>query len=278
MIKTTQAGNGFREQVLRIMDRKHHWAWPYFSSKGLTKDQLKIHFQQEYVVYVRDFPVYLARIHGQNPPAAVRRMLAENIYEEDTGGLSLGRSHPELFLSMMEGLGYRTEEFQRVTLLPASRIYRTWLNRISSNKDWVIGAAALTVFVEGSINDRQEIVNPSQSKTLTDIEDVVKKHPLVQYHGLPPERMDLVRAHQMVEAGHRHDAYDMILGHAVGSKRQRAVIDCLNRSLYLWLRYRDGIARACGLRPSSEPTNSPRTRLGRTAIATPRPGSSCAKS
>ena len=30
-------------------------------------------------------------------------MLADNIYEEDTGGLSLGKSHPELFLTMMSG-------------------------------------------------------------------------------------------------------------------------------------------------------------------------------
>jgi pyrroloquinoline-quinone synthase len=90
----------FQEELLRIMDRKHHWAWPAFANGTVTIDQLKRHFQQEYGVYVRDFPVFLARIHGQNPPAPVRRMLADNIYEEDTGGLSLGKSHPELFLTM----------------------------------------------------------------------------------------------------------------------------------------------------------------------------------
>src|SRR5438093_3999093 len=118
------------------MDRKHHWAWPSFSGNTLTKDQLKIHFQQEYAVYVRDFPVFLARIHGQNPPPSVRRMLAENIYEEDTGGLSLGESHPELFLSMMEGLGFPVDSFEAIHLLPASRTYRAWLDRVSENRDW----------------------------------------------------------------------------------------------------------------------------------------------
>ncbi len=248
IIVKNQTTNPFRERLLRIMDHKHHWAWSYFSSHALTKDQLKIHFQQEYAVYVRDFPVFLARIHGQNPPADVRRMLAENIYEEDTGGLSVGRSHPDLFLTMMEGLGYAPEDFQNITLFPASRLYRQWLDRVSANKDWVVGAAALTIFVEGSINDRQEILTPSSPRKPAEVEDVVKKHPLVQHYGLSPDCMDLVRAHQMVEAGHRHDAYHMIVNHAMGPGQQRQVVACLTKSLRLWLRYRDGIARACGLK------------------------------
>ncbi|MGH7232062.1 MAG: TenA family transcriptional regulator [Nitrospiraceae bacterium] len=247
MIVKDHAGKPFCEQLLSIMDRKHHWAWPAFSGTILSKEQLKIHFQQEYAVYVRDFPVFLARIHGQSPPPEVRRMLAENIYEEDTGGLSLGQSHPELFLTMMEGLGYAREDFHTISLLPASRFYRRWLDRISSNKDWVIGAAALTIFVEGSINDRQEIQAPSPPKTAAEIEDIILKHPLVQHRDISPACMDLVRAHQMVEAGHRHDAYRMIVQHAVEPVQQKNVTACLKQSLRLWLKYRDGVARACGI-------------------------------
>jgi len=237
----------FREQLLSLMDRKHHWAWPRFADGTLTQDQLKIHFQQEYAVYVRDFPVFLARIHGQNPPAPVRRMLADNIYEEDTGGLSLGKSHPELFLVMMEGLGFSAKDFEQIKLLPASRIYRAWLDAVSIRRDWVPGAAALTIFVEGSINDRQEIQRPSKPKTKGEIEAAIARHPLVRHHGVPPACMDLIRAHQAVEAGHRHDAYDMVAGHAVTAAQQKAVLTCLKKSLSLWLRYRDGIARSCGL-------------------------------
>lgn len=248
MLKTAQSQRRFREQILAIMGRKHHWAWPSFSSNALAKPQLKIHFQQEYAVYVRDFPVFLARIHGQNPPAEARRMLAENIYEEDTGGLSLGRSHPDLFLTMMEGMGYQRKAFERIELLPASRAYRKWLDRVSVSRDWVIGAAALTIFVEGSVNDRQEISNPSKPKSKTEIEEIVKKHPLVQHHGVSTDCMDLVRAHQMVEAGHRQDAHAMILDYAVTSTQQQNVLACLTTSLRVWLRYRDAVARACGLK------------------------------
>jgi pyrroloquinoline-quinone synthase len=238
----------FRERLLAAMDRKHHWAWPHFTGNSLAKEQLKIHFQQEYAVYVRDFPVFLARIHGHNPPPEVRGMLAENIYEEDTGRLSLGRSHPDLFLTMMEGLGYSRPDFERIRLLPASRMYRAWLERATGNKNWIIGAAAMTIFVEGSVKDRKEIMNPSKPKTEAEIEDVVKQHPLVQHHGVSPECMDLIRAHQMVEAGHRHDAYEIVLTHASRKADQQAVLACVERSLRLWLRYRDAVAKACGLK------------------------------
>jgi len=239
--------SAFLEALLQIMDEKHHWAWEYFSSGRLSKVQLKTHFQHEYAVYVRDFPVFLSRILGTNPPLSVRHMLAENIYEEETGGLSLGKSHPELFLTMMEGLGFRRQDFERVRLLPAARTYRTWLERMSSHRHWVIAAATLTIFVEGSVKDRQEILSPPAKRHPEEIESIINLHPLVRYHGVSPSRMDLIRAHQLVEAGHRHDAYDMVVNYTPPALRQ-SVLTCVRKSLSLWLNYRDAVARVCGIK------------------------------
>jgi pyrroloquinoline-quinone synthase len=174
-------------------------------------------------------------------------MLAENIYEEDTGGLSLGKSHPELFLQMMGGLGFPPSTFDDVALLPGARRYRIWLERASSHRDWVVGAAVMTVFVEGSIKDRKELSEPTKPKTAEEIELIVQQHPLVQHYNLPPDAMDLIRSHQMVEAGHRHDAYHMVVNHARTRRQQEAILRSLNTSLRLWTAYRDGVARACGI-------------------------------
>ena len=62
----------FQNQLLHIMDQKNHWAWKHFSGPSMNKAKLKVHYQQEYAVYVRDFPVFLARIYGNNPPLEVR--------------------------------------------------------------------------------------------------------------------------------------------------------------------------------------------------------------
>jgi len=51
----------------------------------------------------------------------------------------------------------------------------------------------------------------------------------------------------MVEAGHRHDAYHMVVNHAKTRSQQETILRYLNRSLTLWTAYRDGVARACGI-------------------------------
>ena len=237
----------FQHRLLTIMDRKDHWAWPVFAGGSLSKAQLHRHFQQEFAVYVRDFPVFLSRIHGHNPPLAVRSVLAENIFEEDTGGLSLGISHPNLFLKMMKGLGFSSRSFEDIPLLPASRRYRAWLDRISRQSDWVLGVAVMTIFVEGSIHDRRELTSSSQLRTPREIEKHIKDHPLVRHHGLSPSHMDLSRAHQLVENGHRHDAYNMVLTYAKDAKQQKGILSTLQQTLNLWLQYRDGIAQSCGI-------------------------------
>jgi len=69
----TDSLEAFRERLLSVMDRKDHWAWTWFAGGTITRPQLKIHFQQEYAVYVRDFPIFLGRVHGKNPPMTVRK-------------------------------------------------------------------------------------------------------------------------------------------------------------------------------------------------------------
>lgn len=238
----------FQNDLLRIMEEKHHWAWSEIVGPAISKSQLKIHYQQEYAVYVRDFPVFLARIHGKNPPLEVRRMLAENIFEEDTGQLSLGASHPALFLKMMRGLGFRASDFETIHLLAATRRYRKWLDQVSDSPDWVLAAAVMTIFVEGSVNDRKELAGSARKKSIQQIQRKLRTHPLVRYHGVSPESLDLIRAHQMVEAGHRHDAYDMVVHYTSSPSHQKKILEALQQTLTLWLQYRDGVALACGLK------------------------------
>lgn len=238
----------FRERLFDVISRKQHWSTPYFNGSTATKAQLNIHFRQEYAVYIRDFSVLLGRLLGKNPPWQMRRQLATTIYEEETGGLSLGKPHQELFLQMMLGLGYPRAEFRDVELLSRSFAFREWLDAICLNEEWIVGTAILTLLVEGSANDREEVFNQHQKKSKSEIEDIVTKHPLVVYHGLDPEHMDLVRAREMIEPCNRRTVYDLIVKEAIASKQHALVLEHLEEGLQLWLQYRDGIARSCGLR------------------------------
>lgn len=234
--------------MLAVMDRKLHWAYPSLTRAALTRKQLFVHFRHEYLVYVRDFPVLLARALGVTPPFAdVRRALAENLYEEQTGGLSRTDAHPTLFLEMMEGLGFERAAFEDddAWLHPAARLYRDFLRERSAASPWQAAVALLTIFVEGSVNERAELAGTYVRR---DAEEAVREHVLVKHYGCPPEAMRLTRAHAEVEGGHRADAWRIVLANAAdGTDAARAVAETCAHALPLWHAYRDGVAEQMGL-------------------------------
>jgi pyrroloquinoline-quinone synthase len=235
-----------QERLLRILDRKDHWAWPWFAEGRVPLPRLLPHFQQEWDVYVRDFPQLLARVMGHpDTPQDARAMLAANIYEEQTGGLSGSSSHPELFLRMMEGCGFSRFDFAAVRRLPAADAYRTFLDEVSGLDHWVVGAAVLTIFVEGSVNERRELRNTS-AESAAEIEAAIRQHPLVRIHRVDAKFLELQRVHKKVEGGHRLDAWRMVLDHTPTALEDH-LVQRVEGALDRWLAYRDDVARACGI-------------------------------
>ena len=231
-----------QERLLALMDRKHHRGWPAFTRPGLSRAQLVVHFGQELGTYVRDFPVLLARVLGQGPPDDVRRALAENLFEEQTGGLSGGVAHPELFLRMIDGLGIDREAITSAPLLAASARYRAFLDDVSARAPWVVGAAVLTIFVEGSAHERSELTG---ARVHLPVEEAIARHPMVLHYGCPASSMGLVRAHRAVEGGHRKDAWAMVLENA--GPHEDSIVESVMRASELWQRYRDGVCAAASI-------------------------------
>jgi pyrroloquinoline-quinone synthase len=232
----------FQEALLQTLDRKDHAAWRRWTGPGVRPEQLRLHYQQEWAVFVRDFPRFLGLVHGHCPVASVRRALAANLYEEETGGLSFQRPHPELFLDLMEALGFRRAEFEDVRLLPEAAAYRRFLDE-SVEGDWLIGAAIVTLWVEGSVHERRAISGAPEEP----LETKLRQHFLVRHHGLKPEQLTLMRAHSAVEGGHRRDAWEIVLRNATTDATRAAVIAAMRQACDLWHAYRDAVTRAAGL-------------------------------
>jgi pyrroloquinoline-quinone synthase len=235
----------FQEALLSVMDGKQHWAWPAFTSGAVSRDLLHLHFEQEWEVYVRDFPRFLGRAHGQCPVPEVRRELAENLYEEETGALTLRRPHAELFLLYPRGLGMDLGRFDRVALLPAAARLRGFLDWQTGHGGWERATALATIFLEGTSYERGEIEEGAPRRP----EPPLSEHPLVRHYGLDLEALALTRAHRQVEGSHRRAAWNMVLDH-VEEEARGAVVATMKEALELWLRYRDAVARACGVEPS----------------------------
>lgn len=231
----------FREALLQIMERKVHWAWPKFGDGSVPKETLNFHFEQEYEAYVRDFPVLVGWAYVQCPIAQVRRDLAENIYEEETGGLIAGRPHPQLFLEYPRGLGMDLSRFEHIELAPAARAFRDALDEYTQRHGWAAAAAVSTIFLEGTDKERGELDPKAPKREVPPLED----HPLVVHYGLPLEALALTKAHRTVEGSHRHAAW-RCFDH-VAPADYAGVITAMETVLAKWLAYRDEVATAVGL-------------------------------
>ncbi|HXG53059.1 MAG TPA: iron-containing redox enzyme family protein [candidate division Zixibacteria bacterium] len=231
----------FREKLLTVMEGKDHWAWPAFVSGRVPREKLHLHFEQEYATYVRDFPVLVGRAYVQCPIPEVRRSLAENLYEEETGGLIAGKPHPELFLEYARGLGMDLSRFENIELVPAARRYRDYLDDATLRRGWDVAAAIVTIFVEGT-KDERSLFEAAIAPTPPPLEE----HPLVKHYGMSVEHLALTKAHRQVEGRHRTLAWTAILEH-VEPVRRSVVAAAMSGALVRWLQYRDEVAALCGI-------------------------------
>lgn len=224
------------------MEQKVHWAWPLFTSGKVPKERLHLHFEQEYATYVRDFPVMVGWAYVQCPIAAVRRELAENLFEEETGGLVAGRPHPELFLEYPRGLGMDLQRFERVQLGPAAAAYRAVLDELTQQAGWEAATVVTTLFVEGTQYERGEVDPKAEKRPVPPLSE----HPLVKHYGLSVDALALTKAHRNVEGEHRGAAWRIVTGH-IPPLAHESCIEAIQRCLQSWLAYRDEVALACGL-------------------------------
>jgi hypothetical protein len=232
----------FQEALLQIMERKQHWAWSQFTSGRVPRERLHLHFEQEYATYVRDFPVMVGWAYVQCPIAEARRDLAENLYEEETGGMIAGRPHPELFLEYPRGLGMDLSRFEAIELMPAARKFRDVIDEHTQRRGWAQACAVTTIFLEGTDHERGELDTSAPRRPAPPLE----AHPLVVHYNLPLEALALTKAHRRVEGSHREAAWRIVLDHVPAGDRE-GVLAAMSATLTAWLAYRDEVAAACGL-------------------------------
>jgi pyrroloquinoline-quinone synthase len=148
---------------------------------------------------------------------------------------------------MMEGLGFSREEFaENESLLhPAARAYRRQLREGARATPWQAAVALLTIFVEGSVNERAELAG---TYVRAHGEEAVLRHPLVAHYGCPPSAMTLTRAHAAIEGAHRADAWRVVLAYADDDGETASAVErACAEGLEGWRVYRDGVASEMGL-------------------------------
>ncbi|PWU20833.1 MAG: pyrroloquinoline quinone biosynthesis protein PqqC [Bdellovibrio sp.] len=96
-------------EALRPFHLLSHKFYQDWMEGKITPRQLKTYATQ-YYHHVEAFPRYLSAVHSQTENPLARRILLENLNDEE--GLSHGVPHPELWLQFAEGMGASRSEVQ----------------------------------------------------------------------------------------------------------------------------------------------------------------------
>jgi pyrroloquinoline-quinone synthase len=87
-----------------LLQHPFYQAW----SKGeLTPDELRA-YASEYWHHVSAFPTYLSALHSRLDDAPLRRVVLENLADEE--GLPAGRAHSDLWMDFATGMGATSAE------------------------------------------------------------------------------------------------------------------------------------------------------------------------
>lgn len=96
-------------------------------------------YASQYYSHVSAFPRYISAIHSQCESEENRKVLLENLNDEE--GLSHGTSHPELWLRFAEGLGVKREAIKTTSARAAiQNVVSTFFNLAKSSFHEGLGA------------------------------------------------------------------------------------------------------------------------------------------
>ena len=103
----------FSEKLKDSLSAYHLLLHPFYQgwTRGeISKDTLK-EYSMQYYTHVKAFPRYISATHSKCEDMEKRRILLENLVDEE--GLNGGEPHPELWLRFAEGLGVPRKEVKK---------------------------------------------------------------------------------------------------------------------------------------------------------------------
>jgi len=115
-MSTTGAGTVLEQRLKAVIDRKALLGHPFFVdwvSGTLPLASVRA-FARQYYAFEAAFPRYLSAIHTRTESPLIRRLLLDNLWDEEHGE----RNHPVLWLEFAEALGLNRRDVESAVLQP----------------------------------------------------------------------------------------------------------------------------------------------------------------
>jgi pyrroloquinoline-quinone synthase len=147
-----QFGAELMERILERRSLGGHPLWHRIAEGKADRSALQV-FAVQFYLQVREFPRALSALHASCPYPEERRVLAERLYEVETGRLSgCGLSHPALFILCGEGAGLQRGDLVEGEPLPATAALVEWFRESTQQRGFLEGFAAIDLASEGQVH------------------------------------------------------------------------------------------------------------------------------
>jgi pyrroloquinoline-quinone synthase len=176
-------------------------------------------FAVQFFLQVREFPRAVSALHAACPHPEERRLLAESLWEEETGLVSgCNLPHPELFIRFGEALGLSREQLTDGKALPATASLIHWFELSTRQRSFLEGAAAINLGAFGPF-----------------------ARALEKHYGLGREAVAFWDVHEIADREHSDVGDHIVVRFADTPEKQDAVRRAVQCSLDHWWQFFDGI-------------------------------------
>ena len=218
-------GAALRERIGERRSFGGHPLWHRIADGGVDRAALQ-RFAVQFFLQVREFPRAVSALHTSCPYAQERRMLAESLYEEETGKISgCGLPHPELFILFGEGVGLHRDAMLEGEPLPGTAALIDWFGESTRERSFLEGAAAINLAAEGQVPG-----------AFGPFARALEKH-----YGLSKEAVSFWDVHEIADQEHSDVGDHIVIHFASTAELQAKVRDAVETSLDRWYAFFDDI-------------------------------------
>lgn len=201
-----------------LLNHPFYQAW----SRGELNQDILQHYAAQYYSQVQSFPRFISRVHTNCPEIAARKMLLENLLDEELHGTD----HPALWMQFAEGLGASKQRVQdEAPLLETNTMVDKFYELAA--RDWRDGLCALYAY-------EAQVPAVSESKIAG----------LKDFYGIQDERtLEFFTAHMAYDVEHSRQVAELIAKYVEPERAERATREAAEA---LWT-FLDGMCRVHGI-------------------------------
>lgn len=209
-----------------LLKHKFYQLW---SNGELSKEILQ-KYSAQYYHQVKSFPRFISRTHSHCDEIEVRKMLLENLVDEEIHGTD----HPALWMQFANGLGVNKDTVLAEQAIPETQHMVDKFYNLAE-RDWRDGLCALYAY-------ECQVPEVSASKIAG----------LKEFYGISDERtLEFFTAHQAYDVGHSEQVAKLIERYV---DPQRAEIATREAAQSLWC-FLDGMCRVGNISCECEATH-----------------------